>query len=189
MIKCGWGGKLLPAFVFTLFYSYLLPQRGHQGERRAKSTTLPSCLWQATVSRGRDRALVAAKPAGPPLRSSRLDRSACVSSSHASASHLRGSPISARTMGHSQARKWQKAHRGFAKKALSRPLHRGGQHCRAPKKDFAKQKIFWESKRFFGKRRRRREKRSGCRKAIARICALRRRGDSFRLLRRQLPLI
>ena len=36
------------------------------------------------------------------------------------------------------------------------------------------------SKRFFGKRRRRRKKRSGCRKADARICALRRRGDSFR---------
>ena len=37
------------------------------------------------------------------------------------------------------------------------------------------------SKRFFGKRRRRRKKRSGCRKAIARICALRRRGDSLSL--------
>ena len=54
--NCSRGGKLLPAFVFTLFYSYLLPQRGRQVERRAKSTTLPSCLWQDTVSRGRDRA-------------------------------------------------------------------------------------------------------------------------------------
>ena len=33
----------------------------------------------------------------------------------------------------------------------------------------------------------RRKKRSGCRKATARICALRRRGDSFRLLRSHLP--
>ena len=40
---------------------------------------------------------------------------------------------------------------------------------RAPKKDLP-----WQ--RFLGKRRRRRKKRSGCRKAIARICALRRRG-------------
>ena len=89
-------------------------------------TTLPSCLWQATVSRGRDRALVAAKPVCPPLRSSRLDRSACVSSSHTSASHLRGSPETPRTMGHFQVRKWQRAHRALCKKALAHPLHRGG---------------------------------------------------------------
>ena len=81
---------------------------------------------RAAVSRGRDRALVAAKPACPPLRSSRLDRSACVSSSHASASHLRGSPISARTMRRFQVRKWQRAHRALCKKALAHPLHRGG---------------------------------------------------------------
>ena len=78
--------------------------------RRAGMTTLPSCLRQATVSRGGDRALVAAKPVCPPLRSSRLDRSACVSSSHASAAHLRGSPIMPRAMGHFQVRKWSKPH-------------------------------------------------------------------------------
>ena len=94
--------------------------------RREGMTTLPSCLWQATVSRGRDRALVAAKPVCPPLRSSRLDRSACVSSSHTSASHLRGSPETPRTMGHFQVRKWQRAHRALCKKALAHPLHRGG---------------------------------------------------------------
>ena len=31
-----------------------------------------------------------------------------------------------RTMGHFQARKWQKAHRALCKKAFARPLHRGG---------------------------------------------------------------
>ena len=90
-------------------------------------TTLPSCLRQATVSRGGDRALVAAKPVCPPLRSSRLDRSACVSSSHTSASHLRGSPETAHTMRRFQLRKRQRAHRALCKKALAHP-RRGGQN-------------------------------------------------------------
>ena len=48
------------------------------------------------------------------------------SSSHTSASHLRGSPETARSMCRFQARKWSKPHRGFAKKAFARPLHREG---------------------------------------------------------------
>ena len=80
---------------------------------------------RATVSRGRNRALVAAKPACPPLRSSRLDRSACVSSSHASASHLRGSPISARTMRRFQVRRRQRARRALGKNTPAHP-RRGG---------------------------------------------------------------
>ena len=48
------------------------------------------------------------------------------SSSHTSASHLRGSPETARSMCRFQARKWSTPHRGFAKKAFARPLHREG---------------------------------------------------------------
>ena len=119
--------------------------------RRAGMTTLPSCLRQATVSRGGDRALVAAKPVCPPLRSSRLDRSACVSSSHTSASHLRGSPETARTMRRFQVRKWSKPHRGFAKKALAHPLHRGGYGrviAHPPKRRLRRGKAVWSAARF-----------------------------------------
>ena len=44
------------------------------------------------------------------------------SSSHASATHLRGNPEMARTMRHFQVRKWSKPHCSFAKKALAHPF-------------------------------------------------------------------
>ena len=135
-------------------------------------TTLPTCLRQATVSRSRACALVAAKPAGPPLRSSRLDRSACVSSSHASASHLRGSPISARTMGHSQVRRRSKPHRGFDKKALFRPYTGEANIAGLPKK-------ILRSKRFFGKRRSRHQSLAPTKEGRARFALLRRGGKEI----------
>ena len=105
--NCSRGGKLLPAFFFTRFYSYLLPQRGRQGERRAKSTTLPS------------------------------------------------------------------RHRSKLRMPRHLPLHRGGSWDRAPKKDFAKQKIFWEKET--QAERSSREKRSGGPQGFA---ATRRQGES-----------
>ena len=46
----------------------------------------------------------------------------CCSSSHASATHLRGNPETTRTMRHFQVRKWSKPHCGLAKKALAHPF-------------------------------------------------------------------
>ena len=97
------------------------------------STTLPSCLRQATVSaaQGKRRLGQGNAPSNGAFPSSKA----------------------------------VKAPPGLCQESAFSPLTQGRLTC----------------KRFFGKRRRRREKRSGCRKAIARICALRRRGDSLSL--------
>ena len=108
-------------------------------------TTLPSCLRQATVSRGRDRARSGNGTLHVPFPSSQVAKSPP----------------------------------GSLQESTCSPLTQGRLILQGSHKDFAEQKIC-------GKRRR---KPSGqaARNAAADLRALRRRGDSFRLLRRHLP--
>ena len=116
------------------------PRRGGYNE---DSTTPPSCLRQATVSRGRDRlrtwkrhapcavskfaggqshtvALPRKRPLTPYTGEAILKRSRQATVSAAQGKRRLGQEMP-RTMRRFQVRKWSKPHRGFDKKALSRP--------------------------------------------------------------------